>query len=173
MSRVVIRGFGPFLDIADNPAGRLAEALDGQVAAGRVIEGRVTDTTWDAGARALAEATGAELLLGIGVARGRSSAAVERFGRRALDPAIPDVRGAPAPAWTGPEVRACPDAEALADALGVGLSDDAGRYVCNAFLYIVLDGKIPAFFLHIPPSGFPMPRLLDGLARFLLTTRRA
>ena len=46
---------------------------------------------------------------------------------------------------------------AFAGALGGVVSEDAGRYVCNAWLYrtvCALGSEIPVLFLHIPPAGF-------------------
>ena len=55
--------------------------------------------------------------------------------------------------------------DALAAALGVTISDDAGAYVCNAWLYGVLGGTtLPAAFLHLPDQGMDPDALLRGIA---------
>jgi pyrrolidone-carboxylate peptidase len=81
---------------------------------------------------------------------------------------------APRQSKVGPaEVRATLDVEALAEALGAGVSDDAGAYVCNAWLYAVTRGLpgVPVGFVHVPDQGMPEDQLLAGLAR--LVTARA
>ena len=177
--RVLVLGFGPFLDVSDNPAAALARALDGRVltlrSGGRVqVVGRempVSHVRAPALAETLAREIGAELVLGVGVARGRSAAALERRGVRApsrADPPPPDVDGvvvtdlgalagdAAAHAVryaTLPEVPFCA-------ASGVGTSEDAGSYVCNGWLWATL-GRLrdrPVGFLHIPD----VPDPLDG-----------
>ena len=75
----------------------------------------------------------------------------------------------------GPETLAASAAShALALALAVAESHDAGQYVCNAWLYCaqwrsqrVAPGghPLPVSFLHIPDKGFDPARLLLGLQR--------
>lgn len=167
-------GFGAFLDVLDNPAARLARACDGGRAGGHPVVGREMPVTWH-GAVARVVALQAEhdaaLVLGVGVARGRDAPWVERVGWRRVDGAVPDAAGEhlddldPA----GPDRRVSTlDPVALAEALGVGVSDDAGRYVCNAFLYLAPAAlPVPVGFLHVPAAGFPPERLLAGLGRLV------
>ncbi len=61
------------------------------------------------------------------------------------------------------------DVERLAAALGAGVSTDAGRYVCNAWLYQVaaaLPDRLVGF-VHVPPAGVELARLLAGVASLL------
>lgn len=172
---VAVLGFGPFLDVHDNPARRLALAVDGRQAGPLRIRGEAMPVSYqrsvDQALRLLLQ-PGLVGLLGVGVARGRCQAEVERVAsNRVLGD---DVDGA-CPhqiAAYGPEQLVSGDAPALADALAVSLSDDAGRYVCNGWLYGLLwriqqrSGPAPRLaFLHIPAEGFPPDRLVAGLAR--------
>jgi tRNA nucleotidyltransferase (CCA-adding enzyme) len=123
---------------------------------------------------AWARELGAELLLGVGVARGRGTPELERLGRRAVDPALADVDGAqladlgqlagegPALRWsTLPETPFCAASGAIP-------SRDAGSYVCNAWLWQTL-GRLPRAsgvsvgFLHVPDAGMAPEALLAGL----------
>lgn len=174
MRPLLVVGFGPFLEVLDNPAARLARACDGGRAGAHLVVGRDMPVTWFGAVErvvALQAQHDAALVLGVGVARGRELAWVERAGFRRVDGRTPDVDGVVLDDLDplGPARRdATLDADALAQALGVGVSEDAGRYVCNAFLYLAPAAlPVPVGFLHIPPAGFPPERLLAGLARLV------
>ena len=107
---------------------------------------------------------------------------VERVARNAVDPARPDAAGfAPRLARarrSGPDVlEATLPVDAVFEALSAAghaaaLSDDAGRYVCNATLYRSLHaGAAPRVgFIHVPPlgrSGMTRARLFDAAALVL------
>lgn len=171
---ILVTGFGPFLDVEDNPSGRLARRVDGARVAGHSVHGELLPVSYDeapALTLALAERLRPDLVVGLGVARGRARVMVERVGRRPTASAAPDVRGRrPTPPKAGPdEVRATLDVDALAETLGAGVSDDAGAYVCNAWLYAVARGLpgVPVGFVHLPDEGLAAERLLAGLARLV------
>ncbi|MCK6524086.1 pyrrolidone-carboxylate peptidase [Myxococcota bacterium] len=174
---ILVTGFGPFLDVEDNPSGRLARRIDGARVAGHSVYGERLPVSYDeapAMTLALAERLRPILVVGLGVARGRMKVMVERVGRRPDPGAIPDVGGRRPTARKGApaEVRASLDVEALSDALGAAVSDDAGAYVCNAWLYTVARAlpAVPVGFIHVPDEGMSEERLLTGLAR-LVTAR--
>lgn len=171
---VLVTGFGPFLDVSDNPSAKLAREIDGRRVAGETIVSHVLPVSFDRGPdevlrlmRVLGEP---KLVLGLGVARSRPRVNVERVGRRACVP-TPDVDGVVLEhLGDGPdEVRATIDVQKLAKALKADLSDDAGGYVCNAWLYRVTRGLpgVPVGFVHVPPSGLEPARLLAGIAALL------
>ena len=59
--------------------------------------------------------------------------------------------------------------EALCQGLDAVPSDDAGTYVCNAWLHQVASGlEIPVGFIHIPGSGLEPERLMKGLEALIL-----
>ncbi|MFT7521853.1 MAG: pyroglutamyl-peptidase [Kiritimatiellia bacterium] len=165
---ILITGFSAFLDVSDNPSGALANAVDGRVVQGVPIVGRILPVSY-ARAPELTSRWVTELdaraVVGMGVACGRSSVMVERSGgRRCADAA--DVDGVVLDdLGEGPDRReATLDAQALATALGATVSDDAGGYVCNAWLYRVVGRVVvPAVFIHVPPSGLEPLRLLHAL----------
>jgi pyrrolidone-carboxylate peptidase len=98
------------------------------------------------------------------VASSRPDVCVERLAVR-VDVGQPDVDGAVDTGLLGAdEVRASLDTGALARALGGVASDDAGRYVCNAWLHHVASAlDVPVGFVHVPASGIPVERMVDGL----------
>ena len=174
---VLVTGFGPFLAVTDNPSARLALAVhapEGEPA----VHALVLPVSYARAAALTVEAArrlGVDLVLGLGVATGRTEACVERVGRIELDPRVADVdevrrdrvldrTGAPA------SVHATLPVEVLARALGAQVSEDAGRYVCNAWLYevgLLLGGELPVGFVHLPPQGMAPERLRTGIAALL------
>lgn len=180
--QVLVLGFGPFGGVIDNPAGRLALGLNGsKLPGGGRIVGEMMEVTWAAAhdhPLRRARALDAPLVLGIGVARGRKDASIERFGRRLVSPDLADVRGVRISALseTGKDELECATASRWADALGVSVSDDAGRYVCNGWVWYAMHEALPAAFLHVPDEGFPLARLRQGIrtmARSWLATRES
>ena len=167
-----MHGFGPFLDVDDNPAGRLAEAVNGACVGRWSVVGEVMPVSYaraPALSAARARALDASLLIGIGVATQRSEVCVEARAVPEGHPEHADVDGVIlrriAPDGAG-AVAATGPVEALARALEGVVSTDAGRYVCNAWLYRTvraLRGEIPVLFVHVPPVGLQPARLLAAL----------
>jgi len=113
-----------------------------------------------------------DIVVGIGVARSRSVIEVERIGRNLADPTLPDNDGeCRSSHGEGPAERVCAQAAALAACLRVGVSDDAGRYVCNAWLYFALARAIPSLFVHVPDAEPSVDAFVDGLSSFFLEYR--
>lgn len=109
-----------------------------------------------------------DFILGIGVAGGRTATMVERIGRNRAYRGAPDVDGVClADHGTGTLQMICPVAEQLAEAIGLPVSDDAGEYVCNSWLFRVLRSQLPAAFIHVVPEGYDADALGEGLGRFL------
>lgn len=172
----LVLGFGPFGEVVDNPSRRLALALDGARVGGRRVVGREMPVLYGesvALTERLVLAHQPAVVLGIGVAVRRQRPEVERFGRPQRLPSLPDVAGRIRPPGPrgGPGPRAARGAlAAFAQALGAGLSEDAGQYVCNAWLHDCLDrleDQRPVLFLHLPPAGLPPERLLRALPAVL------
>jgi pyroglutamyl-peptidase len=173
--RILVVGFGPFTGVAENPAAALARSVDGLRGPRLEVVGRELPVSYARAptlTREWAAAIAADFVLGIGVASLRREAAVERCGRRRAGDERPDADGErPAElAPDGPDELLSPAAEALARALQIGTSSDAGRYVCNAWLYRTLRDGLPAAFLHVPPSGFEAWRLAAGLIELARVT---
>lgn len=169
---VLVTGFGSFLDVVDNPSGRLALAIDGYHDDLLEVTGRVLPVSYRRGpatAVALARSLAVDAVLGLGVAVGRTALSVERRAVRCVDPGVPDIDGDGVDAiqLDGPDERlATMPVIQLAEALGATVSEDAGRYVCNAWLYQVtaaLGSEVPVGFVHLPADGMEPDRLLAGL----------
>lgn len=168
--RVLVTGFGPFLDVTDNPSGRVARVVDGRTVRGLTLFGRELPVTFDGGpaaAIAYAEELDADVIVGLGVDRRTTTVDVETraynvgsgadtSGRTVatLDPAGPPI------------VYANVDAVAFAEAFGGRVDDDAGRYVCNAWLYTVARALTPrrrVVFVHVPADGLDPERLMAAI----------
>lgn len=165
-SVALVTGFGPFLDVADNPSERLARALDGREHAGLRIVGRVLPVSYERAPRLLAAAIeelrprcvvalgagGGELRIEVAARNRVGALEPDDDGRsgvgEALDAVGPPSRRVEAglelrlrswvagPAGRGPAAR---------------LSEDAGGYVCNALYYALLGhGLQRAVFVHLP-----------------------
>ena len=166
---ILVTGFGPFLDVEDNPSARLARAVHGASVGRHRVHGLVLPVSYDrAVATTLEAAREALLVLGTGVARQRSEPRLELRAVRERTAEHADVDGVCGGhnAPDGPEAVRATLGEAAARALGIGCSSDAGFYVCNGWLYGVVRGLpgVPVGFLHVPPDGFAPDRLLAGLA---------
>lgn len=165
---ILVTGFGPFGAVVDNPAARLARAVHGRRIGGHTVVGCVIPVSYARGPDttiALARDLGPRFVVGLGVATARGTVEVERRAIAAGDGRTPDVDGVILDRLDGPDVvHATLDAERLAAALGADLSDDAGRYVCNAWLHRVAQAlDVPVGFVHLPADGLDPERLLTAL----------
>jgi pyroglutamyl-peptidase len=170
MRNVLVTGFGAFLDVDDNPSGRVARAVDGAEIEGLRIVGVTLPVRYQEGPRqavALALELDARVVIGLGVDRSTRTVDVEtRAWNRTqgldvageqpfeLEPGGPDTVGANI------------DAAAFAEALGGRVDDDAGRYVCNAWLYQVARALTPerrVVFVHVPSEGLDPDVLLRAI----------
>jgi len=166
---VLLTGFEPFGPHPVNPSELLVRSLEGRVIGGRVVAIRVfpveTRTLRDRIETALREEQ-AEFAIGVGYAPGRAALALERVGLNVLDFDIPDAVGTmrknDAAQRGGPDGRfsTLPLSEILAAWTAVGIpgyvSNSAGTYVCNQWLYEALAlttnaaPPVPVGFVHLP-----------------------
>lgn len=167
---ILVTGFGPFLDIRRNPSGDLAQRVDGLRLRGETVLGELLPVSYvrsTATTVALARKHRPRLVLGIGVAAARAEPWVEARGVPVSE-STPDIDGDRGLSILRgvSEQHATLDVEGLAAALGCGVSRDAGRYVCNGWLYRVAQDlpDLPVGFLHIPTSGLSPRLLAQGLA---------
>lgn len=163
---LLVVGFLPFGSVMDNPAARLARAVDGRAAGPWWVRGEAIPVSYARGpgeTLRLVDLVRPAAVLGVGVAVTRPEATLERWARAGSTAEAADVDGrrlpaevqAPRPLFDG----------GLAAALGVGFSDDAGGYVCNGWAWAVSGAAgVPVGFLHVPERGFCPARLLAGLA---------
>jgi pyroglutamyl-peptidase len=166
---VLLTGFEPFGPHRVNPSELLVRSLDGRVIGERRIVARVLP----AETRTLRERLEPvlrqeqpEFVLGTGYAAGSPALALERLGINVLDFELPDTAGVMRKndpiQRGGPDARLAtlPLAEIVEAWTKVGVpgyvSNTAGTFVCNQWLYEVLGltanaaRPIPAGFVHLP-----------------------
>lgn len=175
---ILCTGYEPFGDHDENPSAMIAERLDGRTVADHDVVGRVLPVEFDVLREELASLVDEhdpDAIIGMGLAGGRASIAVERVGINVADAVtVPDNADA------DPENEhvdaAGPDAyfatlsvaDAVRDLLDAGIparvSNTAGTHCCNDHLYtthrllaerdaLVTDGDesgVPAGFVHLP-----------------------
>ena len=170
MKRLLITGFAPFGGDGVNPAWQAVSALPEQVGAWTLVKRQVPVSFRAAPAAVAAaiEAAAPEAVLMIGLAAGRAAVTPERQAVNEKTARIPDNEGdrpQNEPVIPGgPEVLcATLPVEDMAQAIAAAgvpgrVSEDAGRFVCNALLYSTLyaleqaDAPIPAAFVHVPAT---------------------
>jgi pyroglutamyl-peptidase len=167
---VLVTGFGAFPGVEHNPSEVLARAVDGAVVAGHHVYGRVVAVEYVRGpeeAIALARELGVAAVLGTGVAMRRSTPSWELRGAWWPEGAA-DVAGSTVTGLVGArEVRSTLAVNRPA-VFGAEASEDAGGYVCNAWLYRVAQAlDVPVGFLHLPGQGYPAHQLLTALTALL------
>jgi len=171
MKTVLITGFGPFPGVPDNPTATLARAVHGRRIGSVRFVGDVLPVSYRRAPEqtlALIDAHKADHVVGTGVSRHVSSPVVESVARWVSESTV-DVEGQTRTLLEGPPQRASSWAPAVAEGLGAPLSRDAGRYVCNAWLYRVLGTHHGprAAFVHMPPAPIDADAFCQGIARAL------
>jgi pyroglutamyl-peptidase len=169
---ILVTGFGPFGAVVDNPSGRLARAVDGATVAGQSVVGRTLPVSWYRGPAetiAWARQLRPTLVLGFGVATSRNGVDVESIGCPGGDGETPDADGVIRDVEEGAPRAASIDVRRLAIALDARISLDAGRYLCNGWLYQVLGAlpDTPVGFVHVPPQGLDPDRLLHAIESYV------
>lgn len=169
-TKVLLTGFGPFKNVAENPSELVARAigemeldrydvrvvvLPVEFAASRqLIASVVRDKDWRP-----------DIVLCMGVASSREWISVERIAVNIMDSAMGDnagycpdempvVQGAPLARRATLPVKSIANA-LTAHGLPAKVSNTAGTYVCNTVMYMALNVcsrmKIPCGFIHLPP----------------------
>lgn len=165
--RVLITGFGPFPGVADNPSGRLAEALVARSASLPCdLHGHVLPTEWEAVAALaphLHETLQPHVMLHFGVSPNAKSLRIEGSAHNHSAPRA-DAKGAlPAMQQISPGGAARLDTSLPASTIAAALrvrghaavaSRACGSYLCNFLYYRSLEwarlrGR-EALFVHVP-----------------------
>ena len=166
---VLVTGFEPFGDFKVNPSELVARGLEGRVVAGRTIAVRVlpveTRSLHDRLEALLAEYR-PDIIIGTGLSNGLCALALERIGVNVLDFRQPDNAGTMRTNEPiergGPEARLStlplePIISSWNDHGVPGyVSNTAGTYLCNQFLYEILgltahaSPPVIAGFVHLP-----------------------
>lgn len=179
--RAILQGFGPDLEIDENPSQLIVEALGDrqlpEVELVPVVWPNSTATVRAAVPRLLADHE-PDLWLGLGLAPRRSELSIERRAVNRLDFPYPDADGYVAeddPIETAgpPSIDSDIRTDAVLDewrrhGIEGHLSDDAGAFLCNASLYLALriSGRLGSGtrcgFIHVPPAT-DLPRQVDAI----------
>ena len=168
---ILITGFGPFGSVVDNPSARLAEQVDGRRIGSQVVIGRVLPVDWATASAQLQQLVAEHapvFALGLGVAMNRTEVTVEAQAGPAAEGIDVAGHSAPEPEDDRAVWPARVNAPRLAELLQARVSLDAGAYLCNHWLKILItQTAVPGTFVHVPPQGMRAERLLDGLAAYL------
>ncbi|TYB41072.1 peptidase C15 [Actinomadura chibensis] len=177
MSVVVVTGFGPYAEEADNPSGAIADRLDGRRAEGVTVRGLVLPVTTRGVESAIAagvERFRPDALVLTGVAPGRAAPALERVAINVRDFPLPDNDGEepvdePVHA-DGPDgyLSTLPIKAILARWKAAGIpgyvSNTAGTFLCNQAFYVARhltrNTSAPVGLVHIPAT--PARAVLSG-----------
>lgn len=166
---LLVTGFGPFLDVRENPSWEAIRDLDGARLGATVVRRVRLDVRYDAVGRQLDEALCAhapDRVLALGVCRD-PALRLEHVARNLDAASAPDVSGESRPGRVivegGPDTleSRLPLAR-MRRALEQGGfevldSRDAGGYLCNHLFYELLTRfrSGPAGFVHVPPLTPP------------------
>lgn len=178
MTRLLVTGFGPFPRVPRNPSGVLAERIARSRRfrlRGVEVESLVLPTSYgaiDAVLRPTLARFRPDAVLLLGVAARRRAVCVERQALNRVSRLFPDASGR-----TGTRLAVSPRAPLVlrprapvgallravrAGAVPARLSRDAGRYLCNASYFAVLEdagreGPL-VVFVHVPMPRGSRPR---------------
>lgn len=165
---MLLTGFEPYGEYAINPSAEVARALEGAVIAGAPVKARILPVVFDGMAErieALLDETSPRAIICLGLDPGEWAIRLERLAANELDFGIADNAG---DMLKGPVAKGGADAlhsslplaeiEARLRANGIKVrgSDNAGRYLCNAVMYLALSAATrrtpptPCGFIHLP-----------------------
>jgi pyroglutamyl-peptidase len=180
--KILVTGFEPFGGDSVNPSALLVERLAAEPVAGTEIRRHVLPCAFTPLEGALREAMtdwAPDVVIGFGLATGRSGISIERVAINLVDARIPDNDGnapidepvafdGPAAYFSTLPVKGALQAVRAAD-IPVAVSHTAGTFVCNATFYlarhIAETMARPALvgFVHVPCLP-DMPAAQDGAA---------
>lgn len=165
LETILLTGFGPFGGHARNVSEEAVRRLDGVEVEGFALRALCLPVQFERAVAALEEAIEAERPLAV-ISLGIHDDAgyrVELSAKNERHYALPDVdghlvqdapveQGAPAMVFSSLPVAAIKQAFEQAG-LPVELSEDAGRYLCNAVCYWAARRVTPAGFVHVPAAA--------------------
>ena len=178
--RLLLTGFGPFPGVPENPTQRLAEALHGESFQGMRVVGAGLEVCFESIASQLSslfDEHRPEAVLLLGVAVARDCIGLEGKAYNLREAGRPDARGktyeTPHPLLPTHSLNEALQTsvqrqDLLADlhkrGLPAELSEDPGRYLCNASFFHALHftksalQKPPSLFAHLPQVGNPFQK---------------
>ncbi len=167
IKKVLVTGFEPFSQFKSNPTSKVATNLDGLEEGGLQYFGRVLDVSYETVERSLRnhlEEIKPDLVIGTGLAPGRSRISIEKIAINYMNSSEPDNNGI---TFRGKTID--PDeqdglftrlkAEYLVEKLNshgipTEISFSAGAYLCNMAMFLILREckrlGIPGGFIHLP-----------------------
>ncbi|MGO1402600.1 MAG: pyroglutamyl-peptidase I family protein [Flaviflexus sp.] len=155
---ILITGFGPFGEKGsvahrENPSEALANAAGEKLGA----RTEILPVRFDIGEKVPELVSGADLVLSIGVAGGRTVPRLEKLGVNWQEARTADVTGSTPTGQKifdgGPDFLASGwDLDRIASECGIEISLSAGTYVCNTLSYSLYRHHGNSCFLHIPPA---------------------
>lgn len=173
MKHTLLTGFGPFGEVVNNPAERIARHFELSGAPGHIITVYVFPVSYEAVKSELATLLGAEgavdfdNVVMLGVNSRATEWRIERIGANADGKGKVDatgvtpqnseiIPGAPAQLFSNLPVDLIVES-LTAVGIPIGPSDSAGAYLCNHLLYRALhrlhgNSGVTAGFIHIPPD---------------------
>lgn len=177
---LLVTGFGPFPRVPVNPSEIVARRLAAHPRLRRLLGGPprllVLRTAYDAIEESLvpALAEGPAAILMFGVATRAKRVRVEMRAINRASRLFPDASGrvpttfdldtdGPGQRWSPVSIKAL--TRLRFRGVSCALSQDAGRYLCNASYYRALREGCPVLFLHIPLLGrndHRVTRLIEG-----------
>jgi pyroglutamyl-peptidase len=167
INRAVVTGFTGYGGRGRNPAGEIAEVLNGRSIADCEVVGRVLPVSYGrlrSDLSALIEDYRPNVLISLGLCPGEPVIRLERIGINIADFDIPDNDGAiltdaPIDPFGAPAALASLplrniELNLLEAGIPARISSTAGTYLCNAALYTALTigkGAVPCVgFIHLP-----------------------
>ncbi|MBR6951430.1 MAG: pyroglutamyl-peptidase I [Oscillospiraceae bacterium] len=183
MKRILVTGFEPFGGAERNRSWEAVSRLPDRIAGFEIIRLRIP-TVFGEGARAVmerADEIGADVILCVGEAGGRTCVTPEVIGINLRDARIPDnagrqpegepvIPGAEDGCFVSLPVKRMRDA-ILARGVPCELSYTAGTFVCNDVLFTLLERyrgtEKGVGFIHVPAEGIPAERLSGALTAAL------
>lgn len=169
MMKILITGFGAFLDNKTNPSQKVCETLAGAQYRGFTLKTQILPVAYFAAASELKKVLQnfePEVVMCLGLAADRTHLEIEKVALNFRNATGPDNNGLIAtdevidPLGPGCFYTTLPYREMLAACERVqvkaALSLSAGSYVCNEVFYTLMNLKARAKyagFIHLPPNG--------------------